>query len=507
MNDIGDILRRAVALTPEECEPIWQRVLAGDRDALNQLLSNSLGREIWVRCWYRAGPHGADVFQEVAAELHRQFRELPTYAEAVRRVRCRVYTVRSGAAQKDTRRKKHERTAGEQAGTDTSDGLSDAVLDVRNALERLDDEDRQLLSMRYFEGMDIKGIAAILEPKGGPKDRGTVSERLNRAEGRLARLLKDGYASAAVGGALVAAKEAVGLPPPLPARRLAELLAAAVRRATEAGPSFARFAAVTGTVLVAVGAAVAGYAYFRRPMPNPVPVPVVRPVPTVAEVNREAAEKDVVPDFLALLTKLALGKGGRAELVGPVQTFGTRVSLSVAIRHAEPLRFTTTLRVVIDTKSRRTRWTVDRWGTGDFQLVPPDRAIVLFPENYLKLGFSEVSLSLKDYRAAADVLQRLPTDPRGGQVLKETDEAIRSELRRLAGRWTKGGEGPHIVISVGEDGIDMRGAGVATQQETDCMWLDGVGQLQELFASGHRLSTDGNRIDFPNGEFWQRAEK
>jgi len=57
-------------------------------------------------------------------------------------------------------------------------------LDVETALDRLTDNDRAILLLRYQEGLDYREIAEALEC-----EPGTVASRLNRARGRLRALL------------------------------------------------------------------------------------------------------------------------------------------------------------------------------------------------------------------------------------------------------------------------------------------------------------------------------
>lgn len=56
----------------------------------------------------------------------------------------------------------------------------DARMDVRDALERLPEQERLLLVLRYFEGLDYNGMAEVLE-----RPAGTIASGLNRARRML----------------------------------------------------------------------------------------------------------------------------------------------------------------------------------------------------------------------------------------------------------------------------------------------------------------------------------
>jgi RNA polymerase sigma-70 factor (ECF subfamily) len=62
----------------------------------------------------------------------------------------------------------------------------DTRLDVHAALARLPDEERTLLVLKYFEGLDYAEMAALLD-----KPAGTIASGLNRARRRLQELLED----------------------------------------------------------------------------------------------------------------------------------------------------------------------------------------------------------------------------------------------------------------------------------------------------------------------------
>lgn len=66
----------------------------------------------------------------------------------------------------------------------TTEADPDRVFDVRDALARLEPEERALLTLRYQEGFDYRTIAEIFDCPPG-----TVASRLNRARARLREFL------------------------------------------------------------------------------------------------------------------------------------------------------------------------------------------------------------------------------------------------------------------------------------------------------------------------------
>lgn len=61
-------------------------------------------------------------------------------------------------------------------------------MDVKGALDRLDEADRTILVLRYQDGLDYREIADVLDCA-----TGTVASRLNRARDRLRQILGGGY--------------------------------------------------------------------------------------------------------------------------------------------------------------------------------------------------------------------------------------------------------------------------------------------------------------------------
>lgn len=101
-----------------------------------------------------------------------------------------IYRVAVNEAQQHFRRRgRHEQVLREQvppaeSATDPEQARAANRMDVHRALQRLPDEDRILLSLRYFEGMDYAQMAEVLE-----KPAGTIASGLNRARRALQEAL------------------------------------------------------------------------------------------------------------------------------------------------------------------------------------------------------------------------------------------------------------------------------------------------------------------------------
>ena len=72
-----------------------------------------------------------------------------------------------------------------RAVTEPDDARCLAVLTLRTALTRLEPEDRQLVSLRYLEGLDIHELAAVFD-----LPEGTVKSRLHRIRRQLRETLE-----------------------------------------------------------------------------------------------------------------------------------------------------------------------------------------------------------------------------------------------------------------------------------------------------------------------------
>jgi RNA polymerase sigma-70 factor (ECF subfamily) len=87
------------------------------------------------------------------------------------------------------RRGRHLRVVGEleTPQSQSAAAASDTRMDVEQALERLPDEERALLVLRYYEGLDYAEMARVLE-----KPPGTIGSGLNRARRLLREVLDRG---------------------------------------------------------------------------------------------------------------------------------------------------------------------------------------------------------------------------------------------------------------------------------------------------------------------------
>jgi len=95
------------------------------------------------------------------------------------------------AGQHFRRRGRYERMLREDAprpgeADEGGQAAAGARLDVREALTRLPEEERTLIVLKYFEGLDYARMAEVLD-----KPAGTVASGLNRARRMLQDLLED----------------------------------------------------------------------------------------------------------------------------------------------------------------------------------------------------------------------------------------------------------------------------------------------------------------------------
>ncbi|MBK8270643.1 MAG: sigma-70 family RNA polymerase sigma factor [Planctomycetes bacterium] len=73
---------------------------------------------------------------------------------------------------------------------DGSYKTADARLDLEAALQKISDDDRAILLLKYQEGLDYRAIAQVLDCPAG-----TVASRLNRARHAMREILGPGYES------------------------------------------------------------------------------------------------------------------------------------------------------------------------------------------------------------------------------------------------------------------------------------------------------------------------
>lgn len=105
-----------------------------------------------------------------------------------RAFRAWAYRIVARAAADRIRRAPREAVSDEldrREGTEPDDARRIAVLALRAALAGLDPEDRQLVSLRYLEGLDIHELAAVFD-----LPEGTVKSRLHRIRRQLRETLE-----------------------------------------------------------------------------------------------------------------------------------------------------------------------------------------------------------------------------------------------------------------------------------------------------------------------------
>jgi RNA polymerase sigma-70 factor, ECF subfamily len=142
----------------------FHRLVDGHADRLFRiavsLVGNSADAEDVVQETFIAALKGARGFEERASVKTWLTRILVTQAALQRRVKKR----------------RREGPLGENVASASREGASDAALDLKDVLEQLSAEHRQVLVLREYERMSYDDIAEVL---GVP--RGTVESRLHRA--------------------------------------------------------------------------------------------------------------------------------------------------------------------------------------------------------------------------------------------------------------------------------------------------------------------------------------
>lgn len=170
-------------------EVLRARLAAGDDEALAEIYDRYAGFVFGVAC-HVTGPLGAeDVVQEVFINVWRnpagfdpQRGSLRTYL-GVQAHRRAIDQLRGDARRKD--REKRSSVLDPWFGS-RPDEIEGAVLaeEIRNAIGRLPDPQREAVELAFWEGKTYKEVAACL---GVPE--GTAKSRLRLAQARLSELL------------------------------------------------------------------------------------------------------------------------------------------------------------------------------------------------------------------------------------------------------------------------------------------------------------------------------
>ena len=159
------------------------RSRAGDAPAFAQLVTRWQER-LWRHALRLTGSSESawDALQESWLAIARG---IPGLADPAR-FRRWSYTIVTRSAVNLVRQRAHERATapetldGHSAPSDDDDPSADEVARLRRALERLPNETRALVSLRYLEGLELAELAEVF---GIPE--GTVKSRLHHARAQL----------------------------------------------------------------------------------------------------------------------------------------------------------------------------------------------------------------------------------------------------------------------------------------------------------------------------------
>ena len=173
--------------------PIIRACQTGDRDAQRLLFDQTSGRLYRFLLRFTGDPEEAfELTQETFVKGLSQIAQFDGRSSISTWLhRIAVNEALQQRRRRETLRRKVDRLASGTAGAYEVAAEMTLRLDVDDALERLSDEDRTILLLKYHEGFDYRTIAEIT---GSPL--GTIASRLNRARDRLRTLLGDAYAPA-----------------------------------------------------------------------------------------------------------------------------------------------------------------------------------------------------------------------------------------------------------------------------------------------------------------------
>ncbi|MBX9584931.1 MAG: RNA polymerase sigma factor [Gemmataceae bacterium] len=409
-DDLEALLRAAGIPDAGRAEALWAEYRSGGpgADAAFHTLLAWYGLALYRRVWGFVRSDAADdVFQDVLAKLHRNRARLATWADAHRWLRTVAVREAVSSHRRDRRRQAREaRRAVRPDDADTGDTTVQAVMqaELRAALAKLPEADRQVVALLYFEGLTATDAARVLG-----KNRDTVAAWQARALGRLRKLMPAAGVtvggSAGVEGVLAAGR------PFVPAARLGELARSALTRVLP-GPSLGTAAAVLVAGLTLGGAGLAGWAAMPAPEPASaqVPSPKGEPTPVVERETLQAQNlrilhAEVLPKLTAGVAKLV----GTEPVVTHTRAEGSDVYVHLEGRHPLPGykdRPRAQMRFCVLSRTLTNR--LDLSGTGDWKMADADNVRVTVEAFGRKLS-ADVSIRQLGLRVAFDAL---PADPR-----------------------------------------------------------------------------------------------
>jgi RNA polymerase sigma-70 factor (ECF subfamily) len=166
------------------------RAQAGDRAAFHELVEAYQQRmTYYVRRLVQDVHQARDILQDVWLDVYRTLDKLQSPAA----FRVWLYRIAHNHAVSHIRREKVAAEASDQLAVDGEeierwndlDALENAEL-VHVALNRLSVSHREVMTLRFLEGMDVKEIARVLECS-----EGTAKSRLHYAKGAMRRLIEE----------------------------------------------------------------------------------------------------------------------------------------------------------------------------------------------------------------------------------------------------------------------------------------------------------------------------
>jgi len=174
-------------------EDLFARLLKGDEEALESLFTR-YAQPLYSFLWRLTGDQALaeDLLQEVFIRLVNYAGKPPLY------FRAWLYTVARNLAYSSFRAHGREQAHRAYSGANNDEALKDTTQDlpekvilsrdneerIRQSLERLPDEQREVVLLRYYQGLSLEEIATVVEVS-----LGTVKSRLYRALRRLRGML------------------------------------------------------------------------------------------------------------------------------------------------------------------------------------------------------------------------------------------------------------------------------------------------------------------------------
>ncbi len=162
-----------------------ERCRQGDRDAQRELYAQTCDRI--YRLLLKMTHNQEDASDLTQGTYIRVFQNIDQF-DGASRVATWVYRVAVNEAlqflRQEKRRGRREMEARQDIVVNSATAISNAKLDVADALARLSGDERALIVLRYFEGLSYAEMADVLG-----KPSGTIGSELNRTRRKLRDIL------------------------------------------------------------------------------------------------------------------------------------------------------------------------------------------------------------------------------------------------------------------------------------------------------------------------------